>query len=130
ASSGFPMIMPLNATLIKNSPQMTAIDSFYTIRKHFLVELSRIFERHKSSSRGARKWGLKTGYMLFGCAAGSQFLEVEFLSEENGILRQTLANEATYPPYPKFQSLKYDQLVRKKSVLARSLGSNVAGREG
>ncbi|KAF9503467.1 hypothetical protein BS47DRAFT_1356158, partial [Hydnum rufescens UP504] len=33
-----PLIMPLNTILIKNSPQMTAIDSFHTIHKDLLVE--------------------------------------------------------------------------------------------
>jgi hypothetical protein len=46
---------------------MITIDSFYTIHKVLLVEISRIFKRSRSSSRGgARKGSLKTGYMLFG----------------------------------------------------------------
>jgi hypothetical protein len=46
---------------------MITSDSFYMIHKDLLAEISRIFERYKSLSRGgARKGSLKTGLMLFG----------------------------------------------------------------
>jgi hypothetical protein len=62
-----PMTTPLNTILIKNSPLMIIIVSFYTIHKHLLLETPRIFKQFKSSSRGgARKGSLKIGYMLFG----------------------------------------------------------------
>ncbi|KAF9514899.1 hypothetical protein BS47DRAFT_1484776 [Hydnum rufescens UP504] len=69
--------------------------------------------RAKSSSRGARKWCLK--HAIWIPVSGGLVFE-----RGMGYSSRTLPT--------RFQSLKDDQLVvRKKSVLARSLGSNVVG---
>ncbi|KAF9520370.1 hypothetical protein BS47DRAFT_759461 [Hydnum rufescens UP504] len=58
--------MSLNTASTKDSPLSLTSDSFYTIHKVLLAELSRIFKRCKTSSRGrVRKGCSKTDYMRF-----------------------------------------------------------------
>ncbi|KAF9504238.1 hypothetical protein BS47DRAFT_1355438 [Hydnum rufescens UP504] len=99
-----PMVMPLNMILIKNSPQMTAIDSFYTIREDLLFI--------KRSAEMAFKHRLHAIWIPI---PGGRLFE-----RGDGMLLQNLANEGILP-YPKFQSLKYDQLVSDGRVEPKRL---------